>query len=181
MWKGFAKPRRTLWITASSIETAVSSQMESKMKFHIPAPLKIEHEELHADLVKATKVGGKTGEAAKAVAEVLHDHFVKEEQYAMPPLGLLKPLSKGRIAPELAEATKMTDRLEAELNAMLAEHKTIVGKLKRLAEAAKAEHRPEIVKFAEKLKLHAQTEEEVLYPASILVGRYLKIKLAERG
>jgi hypothetical protein len=155
--------------------------MESKMKFDIPAPLKIEHEELHADLVKATKVGGKTGEAAKAVAQVLHDHFVKEEQYAMPPLGLLRALSEGRIAPEMAEATKMTDRLEADLDAMLADHQIIVGELKRLAEAAKAENRPEIVKFAEKLELHARTEEEVIYPASILVGRYLKLKLAERG
>ncbi|MDG4892508.1 hemerythrin domain-containing protein [Mesorhizobium sp. WSM4976] len=151
------------------------------MKFVIPAPLKIEHEELHADLVKATKVGGKTGEVAKAVAQVLHDHFVKEEQYAMPPLGLLRALSEGRIAPEMAEATKMTDRLEADLDAMLADHQIIVGELKRLAEAAKAENRPEIVKFAEKLELHARTEEEVIYPASILVGRYLKLKLAERG
>jgi hypothetical protein len=31
--------------------------------------------------------------------------------------------------------------------------------------------------FAEKLALHAQTEEEVLYPAAILVGEYLKLKL----
>lgn len=149
------------------------------MKLDIPTPLKTEHEELHADLVKATKLGGKTGEAAKAVAKVLHDHFVKEEQYAMPPLGLLKALSDGRISPEMAEATKMTDRLEAELDAMLAEHEAIVGKLKRLAEAAKAENRPDVVKFTEKLMLHARTEEEVLYPASILVGRYLKLELAE--
>lgn len=28
--------------------------------------------------------------------------------------------------------------------------------------------------FAEKLKLHAQTEEEVLYPAAILLGEHLK-------
>jgi len=27
------------------------------------------------------------------------------------------------------------------------------------------------------LMLHAQTEEEVLYPAAILVGEYLKVKL----
>jgi hypothetical protein len=27
------------------------------------------------------------------------------------------------------------------------------------------------------LMLHAQTEEEVLYPAAILIGEYLKLKL----
>jgi hypothetical protein len=54
------------------------------MKFEIPKPIKIEHDELHADLVKATKAGGQTGEAARAVAKVLHNHFVKEEEYALP-------------------------------------------------------------------------------------------------
>jgi hypothetical protein len=46
------------------------------MKPKIPRPLKLEHAELHAELVGATKSGGKTGEAAKAVAKVLHNHFV---------------------------------------------------------------------------------------------------------
>ena len=41
------------------------------MKFEIPKPMKIEHDELHADLVNATEAGGQTGEAAKAVAKVL--------------------------------------------------------------------------------------------------------------
>jgi hypothetical protein len=36
----------------------------------------------------------------------------------------------------------------------------------------------EYVLFAEKLKLHAQTE-EVLYPAGKMIGEYLKLKLKE--
>jgi len=56
------------------------------------------------------------------------------------------------------------------------EHKAIVIELHKLVEAAKNENRPEYVLFAEKLKLHAQTEEEVLYPAAILIGEYLKLK-----
>ena len=38
--------------------------------------------------LKAIKYGSKVGDAAKAVANVLHDHFIKIE-YALPPLGLL--------------------------------------------------------------------------------------------
>ena len=38
------------------------------MNFKVPESLKLEHEDLHAELVRATKAGGKTGEAAKAVA-----------------------------------------------------------------------------------------------------------------
>ena len=148
------------------------------MKSEIPKPMKIEHDELHADLVKATKAGGQTGEAAKAVAKVLHNHFVKEEEYALPPLGLLATLSEGRFEPGMAEVLGMTDKLEAELPTMLSEHKDIVEALKKLLEAATAENQPDIVHFAEKLMLHAQTEEQVSYPAALLIGRYVKMKLA---
>ena len=33
--------------------------------------------------------------------------------------------------------------------------------------------------FADKLILHAQTEEEVSYPTAILIGEYLKLKLGK--
>lgn len=148
------------------------------MKFEIPKPMKIEHDELHADLVKAAKAGGQTGEAAKAVAKVLHNHFVKEEEYALPPLGLLVALSQGKFETSMADVLKMTDKLEAELPTMLSEHKDIVAALKKLTEAAKAENKPDIVHFAEKLMLHAQTEEQVAYPTALLIGRYVKSKLA---
>ena len=47
-----------------------------------------EHEELHAELAKATKMRGKVGEAAKKVAEVLHPHFEKENEIALPVVGV---------------------------------------------------------------------------------------------
>jgi hypothetical protein len=148
------------------------------MKFEIPQSMKAEHDELHADLVEATKAGGRTGEAAQAVAKVLHHHFVKEEEYALPPLGLLVPLSQGRFEPAMADALKMTDKLAADLPKMLAEHAEIVAALKKLIEAATAENKPGIVHFAQKLMLHAQTEEQVSYPAALLIGAYIKSKLA---
>jgi hypothetical protein len=150
------------------------------MKFEIPKPMKIEHDELHADLVKATKAGGQAGEAAKEVAKVLHNHFVKEEEYALPPLGLLVALSEGKFDREMSEVIKMTDKLEAEMPNMLSEHKVIVAALEKLIEAAKIENKPDIVHFAEKLILHAQTEEQVAYPTALLVGRYVEMKLAPR-
>jgi hypothetical protein len=147
------------------------------MTFDIPKPLKAEHDELHAELVRATKAGGQTGDAAKTVAKLLHPHFVKEEAYALPPLALLVPLSEGRFEPGMAEVLKMTDRLKPDMPTMLAEHKEIVGALGKLVEAAKAEGKPDIVHFAEKLMLHARTEEQVLYPAAILVGELVRMKL----
>jgi hypothetical protein len=142
-----------------------------------PESLKREHAELHAELLRATRAGGETGKAAKAVARLLHAHFEKEEQYALPPLGLLPALAEGKVTPEMAGVLESTDRLKAELPQMLKEHEEIVGALNRLAKAAKDEDKTEYVHFAEKLKLHAQTEEQVMYPAAVLVGEYLKLKL----
>jgi hemerythrin superfamily protein len=147
------------------------------MKLNIPKPLKMEHQELHAELVRATKAGGKTGEAAKAVAKVLHNHFVKEEEFALPPLGLLSVLARGKVEKQMRSVLPMTDRLRAELPTMLREHKAVVAALKKLIAAAKREKLPEHARFAKKLMLHAKTEEEVLYPAAIVIGELLRFRL----
>jgi hypothetical protein len=90
------------------------------MSFQIPPALQAEHEGASRELLRATKAGGRTGEAAQAVAKLIHPHFVKEEEYALPPLGLLGPLSKGKSEPDVAEALKMTEKLEAEMPQMVA-------------------------------------------------------------
>ncbi len=147
------------------------------MEFKVPESMQMEHQELHTELLRATQSPGRVGEAARAVADILHPHFEKEEAYALPPLGLLSPLARGELKPEMADVLTMTDRLKSELPEMLAEHQAIVAALDRLIEAAREEGQDEYARFAEKLILHAQTEEQVSYPASILVGEYLKLKL----
>jgi hypothetical protein len=139
--------------------------------------LKSEHEELHAELAEATKERGRTGEAARSVARILHPHFVKEEEYALPPLGILTQLALGEITPDMKSVLKMTDRLKRELPQMLEEHKAIVTALVKLSDAAREEGKTEYSSFSTKLTLHAQTEEQVLYPAAILIGEYVKMKL----
>jgi hypothetical protein len=150
------------------------------MKFEIPAALRAEHEELHAQLAKATKEPGAIGEAAREVARLLHPHFVREEEFALPPLGLLAELARSPVTPEMAAVLPMTRRLKAELPAMLAEHRQILAALDRLRAAAKTAGRPEYESFAAALALHAQHEEHVLYPAAILLGEHLERTLAKR-
>ena len=147
-----------------------------RMKLKIPPSLKAEHEEIHAELAKALNAGGDTAKAAKRVAELLHPHFVKEEEFALPPLGLLPVLAEGKDVPEAGEVVRMTEQLKRELPQMLEEHKAVVAVLKSLSEAASREGKPKQLRFAEKLMLHAQNEEEVLYPAAILVGEHLRLK-----
>ena len=145
----------------------------------IPTSLKAEHEQLHAQLSAATTLAGKTGDAAKRVAAVLHEHFVSEEEFALPPLALLGPIAEGRATPDMRAAVAQTDRLKGEMPRMLEEHRAIVRALDELGRAAAAEHHPEVSRFVEELTAHAQNEEQVLYPAAILVGEWLKLRFPE--
>lgn len=146
------------------------------MKLKIPESLTIEQEELQTDLAEAARVGGAVGEAAQAVAKVLRSHFVRETQFAMPPLGLLRPLAEGRWTPEMPDVLALTDLLKKEMPRMLEEHRSLVAALKVLGTMAGNENRAEYAWLAEKLILHARTEEEVLYPAALLVGEYLRLR-----
>ena len=60
-------------------------------------------------------------------------------------------------------------------------HQTIVAALNTLREAAARAGRSEIVAFAEALVEHARTEEEVMYPAAVLVGQVVRQRLGQRA
>ena len=150
------------------------------MSQHVPAPIKAEHHALHAALEAASRESGALGESAREVASLLQPHFVKEEQLAMPPLALLTRLAWESVTPEMQEVLALTRRLKAELPLMLLEHKDIVAALERFRARAMDAGRQEYVDFADALVQHARMEEEVLYPAAVLVGNYLELKLRER-
>ena len=141
------------------------------------AALENEHQELHKQLEQAIQAGGEVGAAATAVAELLHAHFVGEERYALPPLALLSRLAAGEIKSEMVGAVALAETLKTELPQMLAEHRAIVAALGELRAAAHRAQNEAALSFADKLERHAQNEEEILYPAAILVGEYLKLKL----
>ena len=147
------------------------------MEIKTPSTLRAEHDELHKMLKAATQLSGKTGEAAKVVAKLLHPHFVKEEEYALPPLGLLSMLAEGKLSPEMQPVIAMTDKLKSELPEMLAEHRQIEEALQELLKVSKAENQVEVSSFAKQLMEHAKMEEVVSYPTAILIGEYLRLKL----
>ena len=149
------------------------------MRLDIPAPLKAEHHELHARLVRATQEPGVLGEAAREVARLLHPHFVKEEAFGLPPLGLLSEVALGAVRADMAEVLVMTRRIKAELPAMFAEHRQIAAALEVLRREARRAGRADLEEFATALQRHAETEELVLYPAAVLLGEYLARVLEE--
>jgi hypothetical protein len=141
----------------------------------IPSSIVSEHRTLHVQLAKAVRAGGQTGAAAKQVEKLLALHFDKEERFAMPPLGLLSGLAAGSKPIDPARVIEMTERLKAEMPAMLSEHQAIGAAVQRLRTAARNERKHEAEQFADALMAHAMQEEQILYPSAILVGEYLKL------
>lgn len=152
----------------------------STQEIQIPAAMRAEHEEIHGALERATQEPGRVGEAARALAKVLHPHFVREEQIALPPLGLLAPLARGEYTPDMREVLPMTDSLRAELPRMLQEHVAIRAATMKLGEVARAEQNATVARLAEQLAHHARSEEELFYPAAILVGDLVRAKEGAR-
>ncbi|MBL9088560.1 MAG: hemerythrin domain-containing protein [Planctomycetia bacterium] len=156
--------------------TAAGAPVELKS----PAALAAEHEELHERLAEAIDAGGQTAEAARALARLLHPHFVREEQIAMPPLALLPALAEGRPIADPKPALEMALALRAEIGRMLEEHVAIKAAMRALGAAAEREGNQKIARFSVRLVRHAETEEQVLYPTSLLVGRILEARAAGR-
>lgn len=146
----------------------------------IPKSVQSDHEAIHSALVDATRAPGKVGVAARALATVLHPHFVREEEIALPPLGLLASLAAGETPAESTEVVAMADALKRELPMMFQEHGRIRAAVEELRRAARADSAPQYERLAEQLALHAQMEEEVLYPAAILVGDVIRARVQKK-
>jgi iron-sulfur cluster repair protein YtfE (RIC family) len=144
-----------------------------------PPSIAGEHRELHETLAAAAQEPGALGAAARNLEAALAPHFRREEEIATPPLSLLPRLAQGAATQDMRAVLTMTDALERELPQMLREHEAIRQAAGDFGEAAEKAGRAEYVRFAENLAAHARQEEEILYPAAILVGRYVKLAAPE--
>ncbi len=148
------------------------------MELKIPQALVEDHKEMGAMLERAAREGGKVGEAAQALNQVIQPHIRREEEFALPPLALLPLLTKGELDYDMNEAALLADRLKAEMPKMLREHAAILDAIQQLDQAARLEGKNQYVGLAGEIKLHLEEEEQVYYPAAMLVGLYLHNKLA---
>ena len=177
---GCATTRETGQGTAHDHPAPGASGAATQSLLAVPAAIRTEHEHLHHELDAAIASGGQTGARAGKVAQILLAHFREEEAYAMPPLGLLESLARNEPVDDIRAglAIQMADRLRHEYDKMLREHHALTVELRKLAAAAKEEAKPDQARFAEELIVHAQNEEQVLYPATLVIGDYLKLRLA---
>ncbi|MDG6898841.1 MAG: hemerythrin domain-containing protein [Nitrososphaerota archaeon] len=139
-------------------------------KLEAPESLKHEHRELFGELRKLAAEKGEVGSAVKDLLAVLEPHFEAEEGTAMPLLGALRPLSEGNAIPEPLEVSSLQARFASEHPRMLDEHrqvKMLAGVVRSAATRAKDRR---TLALMDELEHHAAVEEEVFYPAALLIS-----------
>jgi len=147
------------------------------MDYRIPGSLKTEHEELYEELNRAARITGKVGAAAMLAFKAFQPHIRKEEKIAFPPLDLLFSLAEKKVTTELTGVIKLCDELKDGLPEFLSEHDEIRVALERMNDAAMREQKPAYASLAKRLMHHMLLEEQILYPAAILAGKYIKLSL----
>jgi len=163
------KTDATTQVSTEHVHAAAEAQA-----YEIPAGLVVEHDEIHERLVALVDAAAPVGPAAKQLADLLHHHFPLENEIALPPLGWLMPLATGAALPDASETLAQTERLRELLPSMLEEHRGIHAAAEALYEAGVAAGSDDAMRFARDLQAHATQEEEILYPAAILVGDLLR-------
>jgi iron-sulfur cluster repair protein YtfE (RIC family) len=148
------------------------------MDYRIPGSLKTEHESLYEGLNRAARVQGAVGDAAILAFKLFEPHIRKEEEFALPELDVLQPLArKEQSIQELSGVLKLCDKLQRQMAVLLEEHDLIRKPLQQLNDVAMKEEKPEYAALAKALIQHLDREEQILYPAAILVGEYVRLKL----
>ncbi|HSP11214.1 MAG TPA: hypothetical protein VLO29_01705, partial [Salegentibacter sp.] len=100
----------------------------------------------------------------------------EEEDYILPPFGILSLLAKCELPEERAKIIHLTEKFRENREAMLAEHQMIGHFLSEMMATVAREKHQELSVYFEELEKHAEMEEEILFPAVLLIGDYFKLR-----
>jgi hypothetical protein len=163
-------------------QIAGASGGQPRREPHRPIPFSLleEHAEILMALRSAVDAGGALSAAARDALEILEPHMRHEQELALAPLRLLPRLADGEVTADMTPLIAVTDRLRAELPALRKEHAALRRALERLWDTAWREGKPEYAFVAQRINRHITVDEEVHFPAALLVGNYLRLS-AGRG
>lgn len=144
------------------------------MKLKAPKAIIHGHANIISELNEVLAIGGEIAKKAKQLKDAMVPHFKKEEEYALPPLGLLLAFTDEKWEINAEEAIKMAANLKLKLVEMKHDHSQITHVMNELKLIGEKEHNYIVKMFVKTLTLHIEMEDEVLYPTTILIGNYLK-------
>jgi hypothetical protein len=172
---GFAAAALIAPIGIAHAQPAVPS---AQVSHPIPQSLRNEHAEDREKLVMLSKRPGKVGEMARKAIPLFDRHAATEAEFIMPPLTLLPVLADGKVTPDMAWAVAMTDRVRAERETIFQQHVEVTEVLNQLLEAADVAKDEDAKEFAEAAAGDAMNDVEILEPTVLVIGDYIRMKLA---
>jgi hemerythrin superfamily protein len=132
-----------------------------------------QHEDL---LAKAKLLSAEKDSIAVKLYDVLKYHFSEEEQYVFPVLATLPELAAGNIPEKSDSIVGLTMRFKSNSAKLLAEHQIIKSLIEEYKLRAKTQNNTGFEEFEKALAEHATAEEEIFFPATVVIGDYLKLK-----
>ena len=155
--------------------------MDAKFKwqsiYKMPEALRLGHDEARAELVRATSMPGRIGEAAGRVARLCLPHFEREEEMVFPVFGVLRELESGKVRPEMAEILPLVSTFKAWHDSLEYQHQAITAAIHALLLACHKENSREFAEFAYCMRVHERLEDEIIYPMVPVIGRYVQERL----
>ncbi len=144
------------------------------MQLKTPKSLHDDHEALLSELNQIASLNTDVSKNAKNVANAFRSHFNREERTVLPQLSLLMAIAEGNWDIDTREALLKNNILLNEFHDLKKRTSRIFAAAEEMIKVAENEHNKEAKKIAESIMLHIQVEEEVSYPAIIMISKYLK-------
>lgn len=165
------------WVGPSSV--ALAQTTPSAASSHdIPQSLRLEHDETLNRLAVLAKRRGPVGVEARKALVLFKQHIAREQEFIMPPLTLLAVLADGKATPDMAWAVVMADRVKAERERIFQEHTQVTDALNALLAAGQRAHDRDAIEFAQSAAADSLNDIEILEPMVVVIGDYLRGKLA---
>ena len=145
----------------------------------VPQSIRLQHEQILSRLDHFAQ--GKDDESAAAAhkaATFLKEHYAKEEQFMLPPLGLLSRIAKGEVSRDMEPAVAMADRTKSALRDFENDHIKITSLMNDLIEVGKRKKNDELVRLATRVAAQSLNDIEVNQPTAVVIGDYLRQRLS---
>jgi hypothetical protein len=143
----------------------------------MPQALKLGHDDVRAELLRATSVPGPIGEAAERVGNLCLPHFELEEATVFPAFAILRDLAAGEFDPDMALVLPLIADFDAMHQSLSEHHDAIESAVWTLLVAAHKEDNREVAEFAYCLRAHERLESDVIFPTVFLIRQHLQQKL----
>jgi hypothetical protein len=163
-------------LTAAPIATANAADQSA---LRVPQSVSYEHEQIINDLTNFAKREVTHSAAAQKALTVIKAHYAKEEAFVLPPLALLPRIAKGAVSKDMEPAIALADRTKAALPELQNDHVQITSLMNELVEAGKADHDEELTRLATRVAIQSLNDLEITQPTTILIGDYLRLRLAK--